>query len=357
MFTRRGFLGVTGSASLASASALGQNQTSRKRIAIVTTTWHYLTHAQHMGDRFLVGYPHEGKWHRPEIDVVSLFVDQRNTNDQKRDQSTERAETFGFKVYPTIAQTLRAGTNALAVDGVLLIGEHGKYDRNEKGQVLYPRYEFFEQIVNVFREDRRSVAVFNDKHLSYSFEKAKQMVQWSKELRFPLMAGSSLPVTFRLPSVEMPFQCDVDEALMVGVGGSDAMDFHAMEAMQCMLERRKGGEVGVKSVQLIDGEEVWEAGNQGRFSNELLAAALSRSNELQGISRSESKPQNLLRDGRIQQMVAKPSAYFIEYRDGLKATLLMLNGAVGDYTFAAKIKGQEKPISTLFYLPPTPNRA
>ena len=30
------------------------------KIAIITTIYKYLSHAQHIGDRFLVGYPHKG---------------------------------------------------------------------------------------------------------------------------------------------------------------------------------------------------------------------------------------------------------------------------------------------------------
>src|SRR6516165_644285 len=93
----------------------------RKKLAIVTTVWRYLSHAQHMGDRFLVGYPYEGKWHRPEMDVAALYVDQK----PEGDQSAERAQSFGFKVYPTIAEALRCGGSKLAVDGVLIMGEHG----------------------------------------------------------------------------------------------------------------------------------------------------------------------------------------------------------------------------------------
>jgi hypothetical protein len=169
------------------------------------------------------------------------------------------------------------------------------------------------------------------------------------------MAGSSLPVTFRLPSVEMPFGAEVKEALMIGTGSSDAMDFHALEAMQCMLERRRGGETGVAAVRLLDGDDVWKAGEDGRWSLDLLAAALSRSNQLQGISRSEAKPQDLIGNGQLKQLVTKPSAYLIEYADGLRAAMLMLSGAVADFTFAARVGGAAEPLSTLFYLPPEPN--
>jgi hypothetical protein len=241
----------------------------RKRLAIITTVWRYLSHAQHMGDRFLVGYPWRGKWHRPAIDVVAIYVDQK----PKDDQSTERAHDFGFEVYPTIPEALRRGGKELAVDGVLIIGEHGEYPRNEKGQILYPRYEFFRDVTRVFEQSGRAVPVFNDKHLSFSFAKAKEMVETSKRLKFPFLAGSSLPVTWRLPPIELPRGCVIDEALMVGVGASDPMDFHALEAMQCMVERRKGGETGVKRVQVVAGDSVWQAGRQGRWSHQLLEAA------------------------------------------------------------------------------------
>ncbi len=353
MVTRRAFLGATGAAALAGPRAWSAEPAEgpRKRIAIVATIWTYLSHAQHMGDRFLVGYPRNGRWHRPEIDVVSLYVDQKPDGDQ----SEARAREFGFMVFPTIAEALRCGGKELAVDAVLIIGEHGDYPSNEKGQKLYPRYEFFEQVVDVFETDGRTVPVFNDKHLSYSYAKAAKMVTASKRLGFPMLAGSSLPVTWRLPSIELPADCELTDALMVGVGGSDAHDFHALEAMQCMVERRRGGETGVKAVRLIDGDAVWRAGKQGQWSEAMLEAALSRSNAILGESLKDARPQDLVNSGELPRLVQEPAAYFIEYRDGFRATLLMLNGAVGDFTFAARVRGLPQVQSTLFHLPPTPN--
>ena len=322
-----------------------------KRIAVITTIYRYLSHAQHFADRFLVGYPKEGKWHRPDMKVVSLYVDQK----PEGEQSEDRAREFGFSVYPTIAEALRCGGDGLAVDAVLLIGEHGEYPTNEKSQVLYPRYEFFKACVKVFEEDGRAVPIFNDKHLSYSFEKAKEMVDDGHRLGFSVLAGSSLPVTWRLPDVDVPLGCEIEEALMVGVGGSDPMDYHALEAMQCMVERRKGGETGVAAVQLIEGEEVWKAGKDGRWSLELLEAALSRSDTPCGLTDEDGRTQDMIRNGELYRLVENPAAYFIEYNNGLQATLLMLNGAVRDYCFAAKLKGEPVPVSTQFFLTPTPN--
>jgi hypothetical protein len=321
-----------------------------KRIAVIGSIYKYLSHVGHMADRFLVGYPINGTWHRPDMKIVSLYVDQKPAGDL----SEQRAREFDFKVYPTIAEALRCGGDKLAVDAVLIICEHGDYPRNEKGQVLYPRYEFFKQCTDVFEKDGRVVPVYNDKHLSWSFEKAKAMVDASKRLKFPMLAGSSLPVTWRLPNLELPVGCEIEEALMVGVGGSDPMDYHALEAMQCMIERRKGGEVGVKSVQMIEGDAVWKAGAEGRWSKELLVSALSRSDTPKGLTVQDGRTQDLVGSGELQKLVKNPSAYFMEHNDGLKTTLLMLNGALQDFNFAARIRGAGVK-SCQFFLTPTPN--
>jgi len=344
MLTRRGFLQTT---ALAAAAA----QTQPKRIAIIATIYRLQSHAQHMGDRFLVGYPYSGAWHKPDMKVVSLYVDQK----PEGDLSGDRAREFGFQIYPTVAEALRCGGKQLAVDAVLIIGEHGNYPRNDKGQILYPRYEFFEQCVKVFEQDGRAVPVYNDKHLSYSFEKANMMVAASRRLHFPMLAGSSIPVTWRLPSIDLPLGCRIDDALMIGEGGSDAMDFHALEGLQCMVERRRGGESGVKAVQLLEGDAVWKAGEEGRYSKELLTAALSRSDTPLGLTVEDGRTQNLVASGELRKLAKKPAAYFIEYRDGLKATMLMLDGALKDFNFAARLQGVPRIQSTQFLLTPDPN--
>jgi hypothetical protein len=345
MLTRRNFLQT------AAVAAASPQPAQPKRLAIVTTIYRYLSHGQHMGDRFLVGYPYGGAWQKPNMNVVSLYVDQKPDGDLSED----RAKEFGFKVYPTIAETLRNGGAKLAVDGVLIIGEHGNYPRNGKGQVLYPRYEFFQQCAKVFEEDGRAVPVYNDKHLSYSFEKAKAMVDTSRSLRFPLLGGSSIPVTWRLPSIELPLGCDIESALMVGEGGSDAMDFHALEGLQCMVERRRGGETGVKSVQMLQGDAVWKALADGRYSKELLTAALSRSDTPLGLTETDGRTQDLVASGELRRLARNPGAYLIEYRDGLKAAMLMLDGAIKDLNFAARLKGSPQIWSTQFLLTPEPN--
>ena len=88
---------------------------------------------------------------------------------------------------------------------------------------------------------------------------------------------------------------------------------------------------------------------------ELLEAALSRSDTPCGLTDEDGRTQDMIGNGEIYRLVENPSAYFIEYNNGLRATLLMLNGAVRDYCFAAKLKNETVPVSTQFFLTPTPN--
>jgi hypothetical protein len=355
MLTRRSFLQVSGATLLSVPLARGAEPLAagRKRLAVVTTLWNYRSHAWHMAERFLGGFPLRGKWHRPEIDVVSAYVDQQPDGDLSR----SRADESGFTIYPTVAEALRCGGDKLAVDAVLLIGEHGDYPVNEIGQKQYPRYQLFKQIVDVFRADGRTTPVFNDKHLSWKFEWAKEMVDTAREMNFPFLAGSSLPVTWRMPSIDMPYGAEVEEVLGVAMGPVDIYDFHALEMMQCMAERRTGGETGVVAIQAMRGDAVWDALAAGTWraggcDPRLFEACLSRSHTL---TQAESYSHRFPDVAEMRTWVKEPVAYRFEYVDGLHATMLQLNGLVDDFTFAARLKGESEPLSMLFQLPPNPN--
>jgi hypothetical protein len=270
------------------------------------------------------------------------------------DLSRARSQQFGFRLCSNIPEALRCGGDRIAVDAVLTIVEQDDYPRNDRGQILLPSYDFFQQCVQVFEDEGHSVPYFNHKQLGFSFEQAQTMVKTASRLKFPLLAGSSLPVTWRLPEVDIPLGAVVEEAVMVGVGGVDGMDFDALEALQCMVERRKGGETGVKAVQLLEGDDVWAAGNAGRWSKDLLSSALSRSDTPMGLTVLDGRTQDLVASGVLPQLVKNPAAYCIEYNDGTRATLLMLNGAIMDYNISARVAGHGL-VSTQFFLPPAPN--
>ncbi len=327
---RRDFIRVTAAA--VPVLALAQTS-SRKKIAAISTTYHVRSHTDNFVTRFLEGYWIGEKYYPSPADIVSLYMDQIHPADVGYRLST----AYNFPVKKSISDALTLGTGQLAVDGVLMVAEHGDYPFNEAQQQLYPRFEFFEQIVQVFRKSGRSVPVFTDKHLSYSWTKAKQMYDWSRELKFPLMAGSTLPVTFRRPELDYPIGVHFEDALMVGGGWtSDGGIFHNLETLQCFVERRAGGETGIRAVQHLEGDAVWRAAEQGVWSKELMKAALSRGEKIE--------------PGRPED-VKKPVLCVLEYNDGFRASALSLGHLVNEYLVALRVKGRPAIDSTLCYIP------
>jgi hypothetical protein len=330
-----------------------------KKVAVLTSVYRYLSHSYHIAGRFLDGYIKGEEHHFPEFGVASAYVEQVK---EGTDLSRELADQHKFRLSESIEDALTLGTGKLAVDGVLLICEHGDYKYNPKGQKLYPRYEYFQQIVKVFEKSGKTVPVFCDKHLSYDRKKAAEMVATAKKMRFPLMAGSSLPVTWRRPELEFKLGTKVTEALVASRGEMEIYGIHALEALQCMVERRftnsdpKPANQGVKAVTCLQGEAVWKAGNDGLWSWELLEHALGRSvsrnaGDIRANCKRFPKPANW-------DFFAKgPLAFLVEYADGLKATVLQLDGHVADETFAARVDGEKRPQSCLFWLPPPPGAA
>jgi hypothetical protein len=221
--------------------------TGRKKIAAILTTCFTRSHAEVILPKLIKGFPTDDGILEPKVDLASIYLDQIH----EADVCVPFAREHGIPIYPSIVKALTLGGGELAVDGVLIIGEHGDYGSNEKGQKLYPRRFFFEQVCGLFSTSGHSVPVFNDKHLSYSWEQARWMYDRARALKVPFMAGSSLPVAYRNPWLEYELETPVEEALSMAYGGLDAYGFHALELLQCMVERRRNGETGIVAVQCL----------------------------------------------------------------------------------------------------------
>lgn len=302
----------------------------RKKISAIITTYFPRSHADVIVTKYMIGFPTDEGFKKPRVDLVSIYLDQIH----ERDIGRELAQKYKVPIHQSIRSALTLGGNDLAVDGVLLIGEHGDYPHNEKGQHMYPRKYLFEQICGVFAQSQRSVPIFGDKHLSYNWADAKWMYDRANELNVPFMAGSSLPLCWRNPFLEFDIGSSIEEAVGIGYGGIESYGFHALETLQCMVERRRGGETGVAAVQCLEGDAVWKAGKIGRWSRPLADAACAT---------IQKKP-----EGKMEDHCKNPAAFLLEYNDGFKATVLMLNGYVNEFAFAARVDGKIQ--ATEFFL-------
>ncbi|HEU5316527.1 MAG TPA: hypothetical protein VFX49_10480 [Chloroflexota bacterium] len=267
-----------------------------KRVAAIVTEYRVRSHADNIVTRLLEGYELHWTTIRPSVEVASLYTDQVPANDISR----ELAGRYGVPIVPTIREALTLGGGSLSVDGVVIVGEHGDYPYNEKGQHLYPRRRFFEETVAVFRETGTVAPVFNDKHLAYSWDDAKWMYDTARELGIPLMAGSSMPVSPRIPPLQVPYGAEVEEIVVVAHGGLESYGFHALEMAHAPGEVRE--------------HYAAETGRGGRSGGE--------PNE--------------------------PAIFRVEYRDGLRVTVLMLNGVVTQRGAAVKLRDGGEVLATHF---------
>ena len=342
--TRREF--AASSTALLLSPALVQSQVAgnRKRVAFLGTEVRRHSHAQHFLDRLTEGYTWAGGWEKPRVDVASVYIDQFPDGDLTK----HRVKKHNLKLCSSIEDALTLGTGKLAVDGVVIIAEHGDYPTNEKGQKRYPRYEWFKEVVRVFEASGRSVPVFNDKHLSTDWNECVEMVEDSRRLGFEFLAGSSLPVTRRMPEYDIPYGAKLKESVCVAYGGVDSYDIHALETAQCMSERRAGGECGIKSVHATKNDKLWQlldASNQ-ELTRRLIVSALTRSHNLPVEG---GFPTAAVSYEWLKRAMPNTTGYIIEHCDGFRTTMLLTG--IRDFNYAGYIADQDEVVSCQMYLP------
>jgi hypothetical protein len=339
-FFRQALAGAAGAWAL--DDGLADQPARRLRVAAIYTVLHFRSHAFNFLENFLRPYLFNGRRTEAGMDVVALYADQTAADG---DLTTAVSRQFHISVYRTIGEALCGGGRELAVDAILAIGEHGRYPVNRLGQVEYPRKRFFDEAVAVMRRSRRFVPLFNDKHLSYRWDWARQMYDTARQLDMPLMAGSSVPLAQRRPALELPAGAAIEEAVAIHGGGAESYDFHGLEILQALVESRRGGESGVSQVEFLRGDAWWEAGRRGRWSVPLAEAALAA---------QLGRPADLRRlttDGG-----SAPHGLLLTYRDGLRAAVLKVGQSSTRWCFACRLAGQRRPVATSFYTGPWGNR-
>ena len=303
--------------------ALPPPEGPKLRIAAITTAYFKYSHADDIITKFIEGYAILGRTHQPHCDGG-----QPGDRAVPRDRHRPRP---GGAVRDSAVQHARrrpdAGRHdALAVDGVLLVGEHGDYPFNAKGQHLYPRRRLFEEIVKVFRRSGRSVPVYNDKHFSYA---------WPTPRGCTAVARAGLPDDGRLerarrlcrPPLALRPGIVLEGALALGFGGLEVYGFHTLELLQAFVERRRGGEVGIRAVQCLEGAAAWEAARQGRWRVDLLRTALGQCPR--GFGRGTFR-------ATCDRADPEAVVFLIEYSDGFAAAAYLLRGLAAEFGFAAR---------------------
>jgi hypothetical protein len=345
--SRRVFITGSGAACLALPAVVSRGFAEAKKrlkVAAIFTAFSHRLHAHVILENFLEPYLFNGEVVRPNMDVVSLYADQFPANDMARPVAKE----YGIPLFPTVAEALTRGSKELAVDAILLIGEHGTYPVDERGVVQYPRKRLFDDCMHVLRAAGRGVPMFIDKHLSYRWDWAREMYDTAKELGVPLMAGSSVPLAERRPPLEVPRDARIEQAVAIHGGPFEIYDFHGLEVLQSMVEQRAGGETGIESVQFLRGDQLWQAAERGEWNLALADAAMAVEYGANTPSLSE------LVQG-TEKRANPPHGILLKYRDGLTGVVLSIGGKGNRFLYSHRL-ADGAVAATSYYGGPWNNR-
>jgi hypothetical protein len=315
----------------------------RPTVALLVTAYFFGSHADVLGTRMIEGYEWRGEaLVEPRVRVASMYLEQpegaplRAGQDLRPDIGVGIARRNGVPLFPTVGEAIGLGKGGVAVDGVVIIGEHGDYEDNEYGQKLYPRRRLFDAAVATMVGAGRTVPVFNDKHLSYSVTDAHAMVGTAHRLGVPMLAGSTIPLTWRLPTAtEWPLGEPMTGAVTVGYGDVESYGFHALEGHQAHVERRSGGERGVVSVRAFNGAAARSACTDGLVDPGLLTVALSRF--------------DLDPAARARAVAAVSDVFLCDHADGLSSAVVICQGVIGNW--ASACRGPRHEMSCQMWLP------
>ena len=302
--------------------------TDSKRIAVVGTEYRKNSHVDVIVSRWLAPLEGDGEWGwpRPRTRIASMYLDQFPENDLGRDRSVK----FDLPLYETVAEALCLGGDNLEVDGVLLIGEHGDYPFNDRGQHLYPRKELFDRIVEVFRKSGRTVPVFCDKFLSWNFDWACQMQKTADDMGFMLCSGSSIPLCQRRPPLDLS-GATITDAVATFFGDDEAYGYHSLEYAQALVEKRAGGERGIVAITAWRDEQVAVQQAEGAWDFQLAELGVEICGAYQGTAPDPDYP---------------PLAFRVEYADGLCVTHVKQQHRVENWALAVRLDGEQQPRAT-----------
>jgi len=303
-----------------------------RKITFVVEEFGVGTPAQQLLDRFLIGYPHEGAFRKLEGCRVALHLAPPEAADA---EITRRVQDFGLDRESNLERAIADA------DAVVIIGREHMCVPSET------------LLKSVLQNAAANTACFVHGVLAPTLQSAKEMVALAESRHILLTAGTATAVTYRLPDVDVPMGVPLQEALIVVQGAYPVAEVEALHGLLPVIERRRNGESGVKRIRFFQGRDIWQAGERGVWPQSLLASALSRSDRPQGDPVADGRTQDLLGLGRVPQLAQHPRCWILEHRDGLRSTLLDLDGVVADFNFAVQTNAGQI-ISAQLHRPPGP---
>lgn len=296
-----------------------------KRIAFICEEFALGTTAQQLLDRFLLGYPRDGEFRHLTDCKFGILLENPSTLIQQRNAA------FGLLPFANLEEAL---TNC---DGVVVTW---------KGAGIEPKSGRLRLLLEKAPAGTR---IFVQGNLAQSAAEAARHFEWAKKSKILLTSGASMAVSLQLPEIKKPAAGRIDEIVIVTHGKRGEAE---MGAIQGLLQF---SDFQIATLKQLQNDQVWKAADAGKWSGKLVASALSRSNTMQGETLIDGRTQDIFGLGLLPTLARNPRAIVMQDKSGIRATILVLNGAIEDTTLAFSDR-TGAILSTQLYRPPAPNR-
>jgi len=303
-------------------------------IAVLAGAFTVPGHAQQLLDRLLAGYARDGDFRPRVAERIVLHAPGAPAPEIER-----RRRDFALETRPTLAEAVMGAEAALVVwPGTGQAADVG----------------LLEQVLRALPE---TGSCFVHGLIGRSLAEALPLLELAAQRRIRLTAATTLATTFRLPEHRAPAGEGLKDSLIVVQGATDDALLDGVEGLLPDLERVGGplADSGPGPVERYAGEAVWAAWDQGRWPGDLLAAALSRSDNPQGDPVADGRTQDLVGLGLVPRLAREPRAWVTRHGDGSRSTILALDGVVADIDLALRTR-RGRIHSAQLHRPPSPGQ-
>ena len=296
-----------------------------KKVLFILDQFDVPSPGQQLLDRFLIGLYHQGEF-RPSSLQVSVWL----PNASVAPALASRVKDFGLQIAPSREAALRQADAAL----ILLSAQNENTPKILED--LLPKL---------------SRPFFIDGHLL-------PVLKLSQRLSLPPFSSQSIAIAISTAAahliplpVKPVFAPDkVSKALITVQGPFPGAEIDAAFALlPCLETSLLNG--GIGTIRKLQGPDLWNALYSADW-RPLLAAAISRSNTIQGDPEKDGRPQDIVGLRLLEKLAENARGWFIEKSNGMRMAILVLDGALADTNFAVEAKGQVH--SAQLYRPPAP---
>ena len=308
----------------------------KKRIAAITTAYFKYSHADDIITKFIEGYAD-----RRAASPAALRGREpaRSSSSPRRDIGRGMAARYGIPLF----DSARGGADAraareLAVDGVLLIGEHGDYPHQREGAAALPA-------APALRGDRRGLPPLGAERAGLQRQAlllrlGRRRVDVRPVARAGLPDDGGLERAGRLAAAAAGVPARASRSTAPWRSASAASRPTGSTRSSCSRPSSSGGAAARRAWRPCN---AWKAPRPGTRPRRGAGAPTCSPAALRHVPGRQGPGRGV---ADLRRADPEAVVFLVEYGDGFRAAAYVARGLVAEFAFAAEVAGRAEPVGT-----------